>query len=139
MMCRRAVIDLPLRLTLTLLILSLSLPVADAALQMQERDAAMRDCGIQADALLDAATVVYFQGDGSSRHVPLTLPSSSSLTVVEGGLIMEHEGKALGTAILKNPSFPLFHEHPLSLKDGDMVELTAVEKDGIHGVMVRII
>ncbi len=139
MKCRRAVIDLPLRLTLTLLILSLSLPLADAALQMQERDAAMRECGVQAEALLDTATVVYFQGGGSSRHVPLTLPSSTSLTVTEGGLIIEHEGKALGTVMANNPSFPLFHDHPITLKDGDMVELTAVEREGIHGVMVRIL
>ena len=139
MMCRRAVIDLPLRLTLTLLILSLSIPVADAALQMQERDVAVRECGIQAEALLDAATVVYFQGDGSSRHVPLTLPPSASLAVMEGGVIIEHDGNAMGTLRPTNPSFILHQDHPITLNDGDVVELTAVEKNGVHGVMVRIV
>lgn len=139
MKCRKAVIDLPLRLMLTLLILSLSLPVADAALQMQEREAAIRDCGIQADALLEAATVVYFQGDGSSRSIAVTLPPSSTLTVVDGGLIIEYDGRASGTLMPRNPSFPLFHDHPLTLKDGDLVQLTAFERDGVHGVRVDVL
>ncbi len=137
-MDRRAVIDMPLRLTLTLLIISLSLPVADAALQMQEREAALRDCEAEAQRILDAALELHFQGLGSSRALHVSLPEDSALVIDDGGALhIEHKGQRL-SSIHDHARLPMHSDGELVIEGRASLVLRAEERGGSHGVWVGL-
>lgn len=136
MRCRSGVIDLPLRLTITLFIIALSLPIADAALQHQQQEEAVRECRAQAASLLDVATLVFHQGEGSTRIFRVDIPQSTSIVVLEGALLLEYEGRNAGMVKVGNPAFLLVTESPMTLTDGDMVRLSSIRVDGSPAVGV---
>jgi len=137
MMDRRGVISMPLRLTLAILVISLSLPVVDAALQIQEREAALNLCVQQGENILNAATVVYYQGEGSMRTLIVDLPPEAALCLMSpAGISITFKGENIGNIWPDEPLFPIFIEGDMYLEGRETIKLEATEQNGVYGVMV---
>ena len=76
---RKGVIDLPVKLIVIFLVLSISVPLIAKAVEQNEHDVSESALNREMGKIVDAAAVVYYSGENTSRTVSVVIPSGCEM------------------------------------------------------------
>ena len=110
---KKAAAGIPIRLTAVFIVLTLSIPLLANSMERTETDMAAAELGNEMGRVVDAASVVYFSGSGSSKTIVVDVPPGCEIRMGDhsgdryrmGGY---RNGMKIAEACIESPTFPIF-------------------------------
>lgn len=78
---RKAAVGMPVRLTAVFLALTLSIPILADSVERTKSDMATTELDNEIGRIIDAASIVYFSGSGSSKTVQVDVPEGCEIRI----------------------------------------------------------